>query len=118
MRVHLAVRTAPPGPPKLEKRELSGFASFPPRRRGTVFPGENWKHSCMHRSARLVLAATAFACVAPSSFAADRPGETFHISAQDLPKPYATPGVANSPERIARPAGVLPQVPAGFSVSV
>ncbi len=72
----------------------------------------------MHRAASLVITAIALACGASGSFAADRPGETFHVSAQDLPKPYATPGVANSPERVARPAGVLPQVPAGFSVSV
>lgn len=48
----------------------------------------------------------------------DRPGMAFHIYVKDLPEPYATPGVDNPSQRIARPAGVLPQVPAGFAVSV
>ena len=50
--------------------------------------------------------------------AADRPGDVFYIYVKDLPKPYATLGVANPSQRIARPAGVLPEVPAGFAVSV
>ena len=52
------------------------------------------------------------------ALSADRPGEVFRISVNDLPKPYATAGVANPSQRIARPPGVLPDVPAGFSVSV
>jgi glucose/arabinose dehydrogenase len=72
----------------------------------------------MHRIPCLALTAFAFACGVSGSFAADRPGETFHISVQGLPKPYATPAVANSPERIARPAGAVPQIPNGFSISV
>lgn len=70
------------------------------------------------RRTLLIIAAVAFACGVRGVVAADRPGETFHISVKDLPKPYATPGVANSSRRIARPAGVLPQVPSGFSVSL
>jgi glucose/arabinose dehydrogenase len=50
--------------------------------------------------------------------AADRSGDIFHIYVKDLPKPYATSGVANPSQRIARPAGVMPEVPAGFAVSV
>lgn len=50
--------------------------------------------------------------------AADRPGDVFHISFNNLPKPYATPAVANPSQRVARPAGVLPDVPAGFTVSI
>ena len=53
-----------------------------------------------------------------SAASADRPGEVFHVSVNDLPKPYATPGVANPSQRIARPSGALPEVPAGFAVSV
>lgn len=64
----------------------------------------------------------ALACLAMLSAttagAADRPGTIFHISVKDLPKPYATPGAANPPQRVSRPEGVLPQVPAGFTVSV
>jgi glucose/arabinose dehydrogenase len=76
------------------------------------------KDYCMQRTASLRLSAFALACTVQSGFAADRPGETFRISVQSLPKPYATPGAANSSQRIARPAGVLPQVPAGFAVSL
>jgi len=50
--------------------------------------------------------------------AADLPGQKFSISVNDLPKPYATPGAANESRRIARPAGVVPQVPAGFKVEI
>lgn len=61
-------------------------------------------------AATLLLGATAWA--------ADLPGQKFTISVNNLPKPYATPGVANSSRRIARPSGVLPQVPAGFTVEI
>jgi len=61
-------------------------------------------------------AAILLACSAAA--AADLPGQKFSISVNDLPKPYATPGVANSSQRVPRPAGVLPQVPAGFKVEV
>ncbi|MGZ6006312.1 MAG: PQQ-dependent sugar dehydrogenase [Rhizomicrobium sp.] len=72
----------------------------------------------MRRTARLAtLACFAVLSTAPA-LAADRPGTVFHISVNDLPKPYATPSVANPSQRINRPAGVLPQVPDGFSVSV
>src|SRR6185369_18024726 len=50
--------------------------------------------------------------------AADQPGQKFNISANSLPKPYATPGVANSSTHIARPQGALPRAPAGFKVDI
>ena len=40
------------------------------------------------------------------------------ISANDMPRPYATPAVANSPEVVPRPQGMLPAVPKGFAISV
>ncbi|HEY2885606.1 MAG TPA: PQQ-dependent sugar dehydrogenase [Rhizomicrobium sp.] len=63
-------------------------------------------------------AAIAIACVIGSyaTHAADRPGQIFRISVKDLPKPYATPGADNSSQRVPRPAGTLPEVPAGFSI--
>ena len=70
---------------------------------------------------RILLAATvslAFVSAASTVLSADRPGDEFHISIKDLPKPYATPGVANPSHIIARPPGVLPEAPAGFTVSV
>ncbi|HXC57165.1 MAG TPA: PQQ-dependent sugar dehydrogenase [Rhizomicrobium sp.] len=67
---------------------------------------------------RLPLLATALALSAAAAFAADQPGQKFSISVKDLPKPYATPGVDNHSDVIPRPAGVLPQVPAGFKIEV
>ena len=52
------------------------------------------------------------------ALAADQPGEKFNISFNSLPKPYATPGIANPSQKTARPAGVMPQVPAGFKIEV
>lgn len=72
----------------------------------------------MRRTARLATLACFAVLSTVPALAADRPGTVFHISVNDLPKPYATPSVANPSQRINRPAGVLPQVPDGFSVSV
>src|SRR5690242_13937703 len=55
---------------------------------------------------------------ATAALAADLPGQKFSISVNGLPKPYATPGVANSSVRIARPDGVLPKAPPGFKVEI
>jgi glucose/arabinose dehydrogenase len=53
-----------------------------------------------------------------SAYAADVPGQSFSISADQLPKPYATPAVDDTSKKIARPPGARPQVPQGFTVSV
>ena len=49
---------------------------------------------------------------------ADRPGLSRIIRPDDLPKPGATPSVANFPHVIQRPPNALPQVPAGFKVEL
>lgn len=64
----------------------------------------------------LCLASILFA--AGAAQAADQPGQKFQISPTALPKPYATPGGANRSETIARPAGVMPSAPKGFTVSL
>jgi glucose/arabinose dehydrogenase len=53
-----------------------------------------------------------------AAMAADRPGQKFLLKLSDLPKPYVTPPVANKNEVIPRPAGVMPQAPKGFKVSI
>jgi glucose/arabinose dehydrogenase len=53
-----------------------------------------------------------------TAFASEQIGAVFHISINGLPKPYATPGVANPSRIISRPSGILPEVPPGFSVSI
>jgi glucose/arabinose dehydrogenase len=50
--------------------------------------------------------------------AVDRPGQKFLLKSSDLPKPYATPAVANNDTDVPRPDGVMPQAPKGFTVSI
>jgi glucose/arabinose dehydrogenase len=59
-----------------------------------------------------------FASATTESSAADVPGQSFSISLNSLSAPFATPASANSPSTIARPAGAMPQAPAGFTVSL
>jgi hypothetical protein len=50
------------------------------------------------------------ALLSTAAIAADRPGQKFLLKPSDLPKPYATPAVANNNTLVPRPAGVMPQV--------
>jgi len=68
-----------------------------------------------------VICAVAFAAqmaqAAPAEdWRADAPGHSYHISASDLPAPYATASSENSPTVVSRPAGAKLSVPAGFVV--
>ncbi|HKW55686.1 MAG TPA: hypothetical protein VJO12_18510, partial [Stellaceae bacterium] len=47
----------------------------------------------------------------------DAPGTRRHITAADLPTPYATRSASNYGHIVPRPSGVTPQVPPGFTVS-
>ena len=58
------------------------------------------------------------ALLSTAAIAADRPGQKFLLKPSDLPKPYATPAVANNNTLVPRSAGVMPQAPKGFTVSV
>jgi glucose/arabinose dehydrogenase len=49
---------------------------------------------------------------------ADKPGLNRLIRPQDLPKPGATPSVANGPHVVPRPPTAIPQVPTGFKVEL
>nr|CAA9215194.1 L-sorbosone dehydrogenase [uncultured Armatimonadetes bacterium] len=46
----------------------------------------------------------------------DAPGVRRRITTRELAKPFATPSVDNGPRMVPRPAGALPQAPAGFKV--
>ncbi len=46
------------------------------------------------------------------------PGARFQISPKDLPKPYASKGVANRSDTIARPAGAALKLPRGFTAAL
>jgi glucose/arabinose dehydrogenase len=50
------------------------------------------------------------------AWTADAPGVRRHITAAELPKPYATRSVDNGPRVVKRPADASPQVPRGFQV--
>ena len=69
----------------------------------------------MHKAVTTVLA-LGLCCGAAR--AVDRPGQSFLLKASDLPPPHATPAVANNNTVIPRPAGVMPQAPKGFKVSI
>jgi glucose/arabinose dehydrogenase len=51
-----------------------------------------------------------------SDFKGEQPGVVRKITANDLPKPYATESSRNQAHVVARPAGAMPVVPAGFTV--
>ena len=51
-------------------------------------------------------------------YKSERPGVWHKIRPADLPQPYATKAVDNGPREVARPAGALPQVKAGFEVTL
>lgn len=48
----------------------------------------------------------------------EKPGTFRKITVADLPQPYATKGVGNPPNTVARPANAWPQAPAGFKVTL
>src|SRR6202166_1414788 len=49
---------------------------------------------------------------------ADKPGVSRLIKPEDLPKPGATPSVANVSRVVPRPSSAMPQVPAGFKIDL
>ena len=53
-----------------------------------------------------------------AAWGVDQPGQNFLLKPSDLPLPHATPAVANNDTDIPRPAGVMPQAPMGFKVSI
>jgi hypothetical protein len=53
-----------------------------------------------------------------SDWQSDKPGLRRVIRPGDLPKPGATPSVANFPHVIQRPPNAFPQGPAGFKVEL
>jgi glucose/arabinose dehydrogenase len=58
--------------------------------------------------------AVLFCCALGIAHAADRPGQYFAIDPAKLAKPFATPAADNGGNMIARPKGVVPDVPTGF----
>ena len=48
----------------------------------------------------------------------ERPGAVHHITAKDLPAPFATKSAVNGPVVVGRPANVAPVAPPGFKVQL
>jgi glucose/arabinose dehydrogenase len=53
-----------------------------------------------------------------TDYSQEHPGVIRHLTVNDLPAPYATRGVDNGPNVVARPADAWPQAPAGFKVDM
>src|SRR5689334_16161965 len=53
-----------------------------------------------------------------TDFRAEAPGKTRKITVNDLPQPFATPGVSNFSRVVPRPADAWPKAPAGFKVEL
>jgi glucose/arabinose dehydrogenase len=53
-----------------------------------------------------------------TDFHGEAPGKIHHITAADLPKPFATQGVANFAQVVPRPADAIPQTLPGFKVNL
>jgi glucose/arabinose dehydrogenase len=53
-----------------------------------------------------------------TDYSKEKPGTMRKITAADLPAPYATQSVDNGPSMVPRPAGAMPEAPAGFKVEL
>jgi len=53
-----------------------------------------------------------------TDYRTERPGIFHKITAQDLPKPWATKSAGNYPTLVPRPAAAWPQAPTGFKVEL
>ena len=51
-----------------------------------------------------------------TDYTKEQPGVRRHVTAADLPQPYATPSANNAAAIVPRPDGVWPKAPAGFKV--
>lgn len=70
---------------------------------------------------RMILAVSILASALSGAVAwgaGPEPGERFKVEARDMPKPHASPSVANSAKRVPRPDGAVLRVPAGFSAGL
>ena len=78
------------------------------------------------RSALLLAVMSASASAEPvlqgkdayGSWQSDKPGTVRLIRPQDLPRPGASPSVANASRVVARPSGATPLVPPGFKIEL
>jgi glucose/arabinose dehydrogenase len=72
----------------------------------------------MATAAGFCLALVAAAFAGKTVRAEEAPGQRFEIKPADLPAPFATRSVGNSPDRVRRTAGTAPRVPAGYRANL
>jgi glucose/arabinose dehydrogenase len=65
------------------------------------------------QSAQVITGQAAF-----TDYSKEHPGTMRKITVADLPAPYATQSVDNGPSLVPRPAGAMPEAPAGFKVEL
>lgn len=53
-----------------------------------------------------------------TNYTEEHPGVIRHLTVEDFPEPYATPGVDNGARMVPRPADAMPQTLPGFRVSL
>jgi glucose/arabinose dehydrogenase len=53
-----------------------------------------------------------------TDYSQQKPGTMRKVTVADLPMPYATQSVDNGPNLVPRPAGAMPEAPAGFKVEL
>src|ERR1700691_4606513 len=53
-----------------------------------------------------------------TDYSQEHPGVIRHLTVADLPAPYATKGVDNGAQMVARPTGAMPQTLPGFKVEL
>ncbi len=93
-----------------------------------------FSHSLL-RQGSLALAAASFACIAVPQMGAqqqdvitgqaaftdytrEHPGVRRHLTVADLPQPMPDTSIDNGADMVPRPAGTMPQAPAGFKVQI
>lgn len=72
-------------------------------------------HKLLHMA---IVAGAGFWAAAAAADPQEQPGTRFQVSPGDLPAPYATPAVSNSPRVVGRPAGARLRVPEGFAANL
>jgi glucose/arabinose dehydrogenase len=85
---------------------LAGFLGF-----GFIFALRARPHFDMSDIANVITGTDAF-----TDYSKEKPGTFRKITVTDLPKPYATEGVSNSPTLISKPDDAWPQTLPGFKV--
>src|SRR6201993_1859120 len=78
-----------------------------------LFPALLVAPAALAQSTQVITGPAAF-----TDYSKKHPGTMRKITVADLPVPYATQSVDNGPDLVPRPAGAMPEAPAGFKVEL